>query len=165
MSTRTKMASSKRKSFSIEEKSVIIQRLEAGESNGTIAKEFGVNRSTISTIKKNKHKIELLLNANVLKRKRVRVSSQKQIESAILQWFILQRNQGKPVNGPMLRKKANFFAKELNIANFNCSASWINRFKNRHNIGARKIDGDSLWIQPSDVIECQSKVCISKLIF
>uniref|UniRef100_A0A2H1W5C7 SFRICE_029010 n=1 Tax=Spodoptera frugiperda TaxID=7108 RepID=A0A2H1W5C7_SPOFR len=48
---------------------VIIQRLEAGESNVTIAKEFGVNHSTISTIKKNKHKIEPLFNANVLKPK------------------------------------------------------------------------------------------------
>lgn len=81
------MASAKRKSFSIEEKSVIIQRLEAGESNVMIAKELGVSHSTISTIKKNKHKIEPLFNANVLKPKRVRVSSQGQVEEALLQWF------------------------------------------------------------------------------
>ena len=85
------MASAKRKCFSIEEKSVIIQRLEAGESNVTIAKEFCVNHSTISTIKKNKHKIEPLFNANVLKSKRVRVSSQGQVEEALLQWFKLQQ--------------------------------------------------------------------------
>lgn len=158
MSTRTKMASTKRKSFSIEEKSVIIQRLEAGESNVMIAKEFGVSHSTISTIKKNKHKIEPLFNANVLKPKRVRVSSQEQVEVALLQWFKLQRNRGIPVNGPMLQQKANFFANELNILNFDCSASWINRFKSRHNIVAGKIAGESLSVEQSDVTEWQTKV-------
>jgi len=147
----------KRKSFSIEEKSAILQRLEAGESNVTIAKEFGVNHSTISTIKKNKHKIEPLFNANVLKPKRVRMSSQGQIDVALLQWFKLQRNRGMPVNGPMLQEKANFFAKELNI-NFDCSASWINRFKTRHNIVAGKIAGESLSVEQSDVTEWKTKV-------
>lgn len=152
------MASAKRKCFSIEEKSVIIQRLEAGESNVTIAKEFGVNHSTISTIKKNKHKIEPLFNANVLKPKRVRVSSQGQVEEALLQWFKLQRNRGIPINGPMLQEKANFFANELNIPNFDCSASWINRFKTRHNIVAGKIAGESLSVEQSDVTEWLARV-------
>ncbi|KAL3266415.1 hypothetical protein HHI36_010591 [Cryptolaemus montrouzieri] len=41
------MASLKRKRFSIEEKSIKIQRLVVGESNVTIAKEFGENTSLI----------------------------------------------------------------------------------------------------------------------
>lgn len=148
----------KRKSFSIEEKSFILQRLEAGESNVTIAKELGVNHSTISTIKKNKHKIEPLFNANVLKPKRVRESSQEQVDVALLQWFKLQRNRGIPVNGPMLQEKASCFAKDLNILNFNCSASWISRFKTRHNIVAGKIAGESLSVEQSDVTEWLTKV-------
>lgn len=152
------MSSTKRKCFSIEEKSVIIQRLEAGESNGTLAKEFGVSHSTISTIKKNKVKIEHLFNANVLKPKRVRASTQEQVGEALLQWFKLQRDRGIPVNGPMLQRKADFFAKQLNIGNFNCSASWINRFKVRHNIVAGKIAGESLSVQQSDVNEWLTKV-------
>ncbi|XP_059048327.1 zinc finger and BTB domain-containing protein 17 isoform X2 [Achroia grisella] len=128
------MSGSKRKCFSIEEKTAILHRLEAGESNITIAKELGVAHSTISSIKKNKDKIEPLFNANVLKCKRIRGSTQKQIDQALLQWVNLQRNQGIHVSGPTLQEKANYFAQELNIPDFSCSMSWINRFKVRHNI-------------------------------
>ena len=99
------MSSVKRKCFSIEEKSAIIHRLEAGESNVTLAKKFSVSHSTISTIKKNKHKIEPLFNANVLKSKRVRASTQEQVDQALLQWFKLQRNQGIPIIGPKNKLK------------------------------------------------------------
>ncbi|KOB72098.1 Tigger transposable element-derived protein [Operophtera brumata] len=128
------MSSVKRKCFTIEEKSAILHRLEAGESNATLAKEFGVSHSTISTIKKNKDKIEPLFNANVLKCKRVRTSTHEQVDKALLQWFKLQRDRGIPVNGPLLQEKANFFARQLDMQNFTCSMSWINRFKVRHNI-------------------------------
>lgn len=94
-----------------------------------------------------------MFNANVLKPKRVRVSSQGKVEEALLQWFKLQRNRGISINEPMLQEKANFFANDLNIPNFDCSASWINRFKTRHNIVAGKIAGESLSVEQSDVTE------------
>ncbi|VVD01444.1 unnamed protein product [Leptidea sinapis] len=128
------MSSVKRKCFTIEEKIAILHRLEAGELNATLAKEFGVSHSTISTIKKNKDKIEPLFNANVLKCKRVRTCTHDQVDKALLQWFKLQRDRGIPVNGPLLQEKANFFARQLDMQNFTCSMSWINRFKVRHNI-------------------------------
>ncbi|CAH0725635.1 unnamed protein product, partial [Brenthis ino] len=121
------MSSVKRKCFTIEEKSAILHRLEAGESNATLAKEFGVSHSTISTIKKNKYKIEPLFKANVLKCKRVRTSTHEQLDKALLQWFKLQRDRGIPLNGHLLQEKANFFA--------------------RHG----KIVGESLSVQQSDV--------------
>lgn len=52
-----------------------------------------------------------------------------------------------------IQQKAKFFAKELNILNFNCSASWINRFKSRHNIVAGKIAEESSSVAQSDVTE------------
>lgn len=152
------MSSVKRKCFTIEEKSAILYRLEAGESNATLAKEFGVSHSTISTIKKSKDKIEPLFNANVLKCKRVRTSTYEQVDKALLQWFKLQRDRGIPVNGPLLQEKANFFARQLDIQDFKCSMSWINRFKVRHNIVSGKIAGESLSVQQSDVIDWLEKV-------
>ncbi|CAG4990196.1 unnamed protein product [Colias eurytheme] len=74
----------------MEEKSAILQRLEAGESNATLVKEFGISHSTVFTIKKNKDKIEPLFNANVLKCKRVRMSTHEQVDKALLQWFKFQ---------------------------------------------------------------------------
>ncbi|KAJ3640485.1 hypothetical protein Zmor_003779 [Zophobas morio] len=147
------MSSVKRKCFTIEEKSAILHRLEAGESNATLAKEFGVSHSTISTIKKNADKIEPLFNANILKCKRIRTSPHEQVDKALLQWFKLQRDRGIPVNGPLLQEKANFFARQLDMQNFTCSMSWINRFKVRYNIISGKIAGESLSVQQSDVID------------
>ncbi|XP_050329997.1 tigger transposable element-derived protein 4-like [Bactrocera neohumeralis] len=53
------------------------------------------------------------------------------------------RNKGIPVSGPMLQEKANGFAAHFGILDFNCSASWISRFKVRHNIVAGKIVSES----------------------
>lgn len=53
------------------------------------------------------------------------------------------RNKGIPISGPMLQEKANGFASRFGILDFNCSASWISRFKVRHNIVAGKIVGES----------------------
>lgn len=135
----------RRKCFTIEEKSAIIQRLEAGVSNAEISKEFGVGHSTVSAIWKNKNRIEELVQRNVLNLKRIRGPTQVQIDQALLQWAQEQQNQGIPVNGPMLRKKAQFFAAQLNMQDYVCTPSWINRFKARHNLkfGKNKNDGAS----------------------
>ncbi|XP_062127463.1 tigger transposable element-derived protein 4-like [Drosophila sulfurigaster albostrigata] len=145
----TRKMSSKRKCFSVEKKMEIIQRLEAGERNVTLAKEYGVCHTTIATINKNKEKIKTLFNNNFLKTKRVRASTQDQVDKALLQWYIMQRSQGITLSGPQLQEKANFFAKQFQIEHFNCSASWISRFKVRHNIGGT-ISEESLSVQKSE---------------
>ncbi|KAH8393399.1 hypothetical protein KR215_008710, partial [Drosophila sulfurigaster] len=145
----TRKMSSKRKCFSVEKKMEIIQRLEAGERNVTLAKEYGVCHTTIATINKNKEKIKTLFNNNFLKTKRVRASTQDQVDKALLQWFIMQRSQGITLSGPQLQEKANFFAKQFQIEHFNCSASWISRFKVRHNIGGT-VSEESLSVQKSE---------------
>ncbi|XP_043063424.1 tigger transposable element derived 5 isoform X1 [Drosophila ficusphila] len=142
--------SSKRKCFSVEEKMQIIRRLEAGERNATLAKEFGVCHTTIATIKKNKEKIKTLFYNNVLKPKRVRASIHDQVDKALLQWFIMQSSNGIPLRISLLQEKANFFAKQFKIENFNCSASWISRFKVRHNIVAGPVSGEFVSVQKSD---------------
>ncbi|XP_060658136.1 tigger transposable element-derived protein 4-like isoform X2 [Drosophila nasuta] len=145
----TRKMSSKRKCFSVEKKMEIICRLEAGERNVTLAKEYGVCHTTIATINKNKEKIKKLFNNNFLKTKRVRASTQDQVDKALLQWYIMQRSQGITLSGPQLQEKANFFAKQFQIEHFNCSASWISRFKVRHNIGGT-VSEESLSVQKSE---------------
>lgn len=148
----------RRKCFSIEEKSAIIHRLESGDSNSSLAKEFGVSHSTISTIFKQKKKIESSFNENVLKPKRLRPCDQKEVDEALLKWFKVQRNRGIPVSGPILEVKANFFASEFNIVDFNCTPSWVNRFKMRHNIVAGQISEESMSVDKNIVSDWQEKV-------
>ncbi|XP_045461753.1 tigger transposable element-derived protein 4-like [Harmonia axyridis] len=137
------MTSQRRKAFSIEEKGAILARLENGESNSALAKEFGVGHSTISMILKNKDRIKESFNSNVLKPKKLRKSQHDNIDQALLQWFKITRNKGIPISGPMLQEKGNVFASGFGNPNFNCSASWISRFKVRHNIVSGKIVGES----------------------
>lgn len=68
----------------------------------------------------------------------------------------MQRSRGIPLSGPLLQKKANF-ATQFKIENFNCSASWISRFKVRHNIAAGTVSGESLSVQKGDVSEGLTK--------
>lgn len=49
---------SKRKSYSIEEKANMVMRLENGESNSNLIKEFNISHSTLSTMWKNRDQIK-----------------------------------------------------------------------------------------------------------
>ena len=90
--TAKKMSSQRRKAFMIEEKGAILCRLENGESNSSLAKEFGVGHSTISMIFKNKNCIKESFNSNVLKPKRLRKSRQENVDQALIQQFKIMRN-------------------------------------------------------------------------
>lgn len=146
------MSQKKRKVFNIEEKAHILWRLENGESNGDIAKECGVSHSTISTIWKNKNKIKALFDNNSLKIKRSRASEHKVIEEALLTWFKHQRVNNVPISGPILQQKANDFARLMGKENFECSSSWVQRFRARHNIVAGKVCGEAAGV-PEGVTE------------
>ncbi|XP_018335631.1 uncharacterized protein LOC108744392 isoform X2 [Agrilus planipennis] len=135
------MAQQKRKVFNIEEKAHIVWRLENGESNTSLAKEYGISRSTISSIWKNRDKIRNFYQNNYLNMKRARSSDYKPIEDALLEWFKSQRADATILNGPVLQEKANEIARSLGKTNFNCSSSWIQRFRVRHNIIPPKKSG------------------------
>ncbi|KRG07822.1 uncharacterized protein Dmoj_GI25705, partial [Drosophila mojavensis] len=44
-----------------------------------------------------------------------------------------------PIGGEILKEKALFFAKALNVNDFKASSGWVDRFKNRHNIAFKKL--------------------------
>lgn len=146
------MSQKKRKVFSIEEKSHVIWRLENGESNSEIAKECGVSHSTISTIWRNRDKIKVLFENNSLKLKRARTSEHKVLDDSLLTWFKHQRANNVPISGPILQQKANDFALLMGKENFQCSSSWVQRFRARHNIVAGKVSGEAAGV-PEGVSE------------
>ncbi|KAJ3661859.1 hypothetical protein Zmor_006238 [Zophobas morio] len=142
----------KRRIISIEEKGAIVARLENGESNAKSAEEFGVAHSTISTIWKNKDKIILGFNKNTLKSKKLRNSQHDDLDKSLLEWFKIQRSKNVPITTPILREKANQFAVLLGKHEFQCTESWINRFRSRHNIVFGKISGEAASV-PASVTE------------
>lgn len=132
-----------RRQFTLDEKIGIIGRLENGEKNSVITKEFGTCSSTISTIWKNRDKLKNMFQTTSLNAKRLRTAQHKDLEEAALVWFKQQRSLNVPISGPILQTKIDQLAEKMKIENFKCSASWIQRFRQRHNIGFGKISGES----------------------
>jgi hypothetical protein len=61
------------------------------------------------------------------------------VDQALLEWFMAQKNAGFPINGPILNEQAETIAKQLGHENFTCNNGWLDRFKNRYNIVYAKI--------------------------
>lgn len=138
---------SRRKSLTVEEKANIIWKLEAGESNSSLSKEFGVSHSTISTVWANKEKIKRSFEEESFSTKKIRKTQHTDLDNTLLSWFKTHRTKNVPINGPILLMKAQEFSVMLK-KDFKPDASWIQRFRNRHNIVFAKISGESAAVPP-----------------
>lgn len=109
-----------------------------------ICKEFNIPKSTLSTILKNREKLEQAATTFSFQpdRKRLRTADHNQLDEALLCWFKQARAMQVPVSGPILLEKAAELAKTMGIV-FNSSPSWIERFKARNGIHFRTICGES----------------------
>ena len=100
-----------RKNISLEDKIDIIKRKEAITklSDEKLANEYGVDRSTISTILRKKEKfLQLHASANYsdLKKTRIQEARFSSLEEALYKWFQSLRTQNIPVSQDVLREKA-----------------------------------------------------------
>lgn len=129
--------SRKQNTLSLVTKQTIIKEIdEKNLKKSQIALKFGVAKSTISTILKNREKIEKANESNQFGpgRKRIRTGRNEDVEIALLRWIETAKSQNLDLTGPIIQKKAHFFADALGVTNFACSTGWLSRFKVRHNI-------------------------------
>lgn len=77
------------------------------------------NRADIETAR--------LTNAN-MNRKRARSGKDGQVESALKIWFGNVHEKHASINGPIMRQKAQEFAKNMGIENFNATDGWFSRW-------------------------------------
>ncbi|XP_054008992.1 jerky protein homolog-like [Hylaeus anthracinus] len=140
----------KRVVLSIKTKHEIIQKLENGESAAKLAKTYGIGKATITGIKNQKCAIEnYLLQADSLdastSRKSLMVPKNKNVDDAVFQWFLQNRDKGVPISGPILCEKALEFNKKLEgNPNFKASSGWLEKFKSRHGIRELNVLGEKL---------------------
>ncbi|XP_026481172.1 jerky protein homolog-like [Ctenocephalides felis] len=138
----------KRVVLSMKDKYNIIRRLDEGEPLIKLAIEYGVGKSTISDIRKQKSDIIEFISKidsadGVKERKTMRLAENEDADEAIYRWLIEKRSQGEQINGPTLCKKA----MELNQQyggppDFQASAGWLKRFKSRHGIRDLQNEGE-----------------------
>ncbi|XP_075786173.1 tigger transposable element-derived protein 4 [Pelodiscus sinensis] len=153
----------KKKSLSIEEKIDIISAVESGKKKADIAAKYGIKKNSLFSIMKNKDKV---LEASEFfrfdpKRKRLRTAFYADLEEALIKWYRIAQCMNVPVNGPMLRFKANDFAQKLGHSDFQRSNGWLDRFKSRYGLIFRSqpveavattIDTLPVWYQ--NVLPC-----------
>ncbi|OWK55658.1 Tigger transposable element-derived protein 4 [Lonchura striata] len=121
----------RKKSVTIEEKIDIISAVESGKKKADVAAKYGIKRNSLSSIMKNKEKVLEAFETLRFdpKRKRLRTAFYADLEMALMKWCRIAECLNVPVNGPMLRLKANDFAQKLGHSDFKCSNGWLDRFK------------------------------------
>ncbi|XP_074947037.1 tigger transposable element-derived protein 4 [Phalacrocorax aristotelis] len=126
----------RKKSISIEEKIDIISAVESGKKKADIAAKYGIKKNSLSSIMKNKEKVLEAFETLRFdpKRKRLRTAFYTDLEEALMKWYRIAQCLNVPVNGPMLRLKANDFARKLGHSDFKCSNGWLDRFKSRYGL-------------------------------
>ncbi|NXA13388.1 TIGD4 protein, partial [Sapayoa aenigma] len=155
----------RKKSISIEEKIDIISAVESGKKKADIAAKYGIKKNSLSSIMKNKEKVLEAFETLRFdpKRKRLRTAFYADLEEALMKWCRIAQCLNVPVNGPMLRLKANDFAQKLGHSDFKCSNGWLDRFKSRYGLvfraqpveaaaAAATVDAPALWYQ--NVLPC-----------
>ena len=140
----------KRKVLTIDDKVAIIKELEIS-SNRVIADKYGVGKSTISDIKKNKEKIlafqrEMSDMGMQKKAKIMQVGDDVQHDKAVFLWFKQKRIKGIPISGPILCEKAVQLHKKLygDQSQFTGSTGWQWRFCKCHGIRNLSLQGEKL---------------------
>lgn len=149
------MQIARRKSLSLKEKIEIINKIENGNSNHKLCKEYDVNSSTISTILKMKEKLKTYyadINAfgGNVKRKRANKPEYELLEKVVYDWLCQKRTIGEPVSGLILQEKARIFYSTLKLHEkisdqgheFKASDGWLSRFKDRYNLRTLQPKGE-----------------------
>ena len=85
---------SKRTSITVKDKLKIITRIENGEKQSTVSQAYGLSKTTVNTIWKNRDNLKRQFQSADFssESKRFRSSDYKDVDAALLKWF--KRGQG-----------------------------------------------------------------------
>lgn len=138
--------SAKRKILTFEEKTKIIEEFKKCDlSKAAFAVKKGTARTTLNDILASEEAVEESHNK---KRKRHHASCFEDIEQALLIWLKFARSQNVPVSSLILKEKALEIAAEMGHTEFSASNGWMDRFKSRHNLCFKKMNGESASVDP-----------------
>lgn len=128
-----------------------------------ISEETGVPINSIKTIKRSEASIlqEFSNNRHVSKaRKKLRHSSHRELEAAMLTWVYQCRTTKSIISTEMMQAQAQMFHEELcklPRCTFSSSQGWCTRFKEKHGIRQLQIAGESLSADLTKVDQCKGK--------
>ncbi|XP_039449350.1 uncharacterized protein LOC120428402 [Culex pipiens pallens] len=126
----------KRNSLTLEQKVEIIKLLgEQAHTKAHLAKQFGVDRSTIRKIELQKERVLLSVSTICIEncqRKYVSTGKHHELEEVLYYWVRQMKPQQKSVTNAMILDQAKFIADQMIVEeSFKFSAKWLRNFKKR----------------------------------
>lgn len=131
----------RRKFISLDKKIQILDRFKNGDGSTAIARQFGLNESTIRTIKKNEEKIRASVSTGSSRRRvYARKIAVEKMEQELLIWIKEQFHKNVSVVSNAIRKKALEIFHKIQTneptsnknASFVASNGWLDTFKTRY---------------------------------
>ncbi|UYV72368.1 hypothetical protein LAZ67_9002823 [Cordylochernes scorpioides] len=127
-------------------------------SKSQIAENFQIAKSTLSTILKNKEKIDAAVaSGSSSSSKRLRKASHQDVEDELLKWFKKSRQNNIPVSGALVKEKAKEISVSLGVENFKCSDGWLWRFQRRNTIASLVVSGEINKVSEETVTDWLTK--------
>lgn len=125
----------------------LIHRVESGGKKSNVAAAFGIPRSILSTILKNKSAIaEKFYERPNTENKRIQKPAYDKVEGTLYQWFLDVHARNLPVFSRTLQQKAGDFAVVLGVEDFTSGTGWLQRFKDRYGIVEKAVAGEGVAI-------------------
>ena len=84
-----------------------------------------------------------------------RTCKYEKVDKALFTYFEQLRAKNIPLSGPLLREKADQYAKSLHGSEASISLSWFERWKVRHGVVCKKVAGEDKSVEPSVVSSWQ----------
>lgn len=146
----------KRRRLTMKEQYDIVQIFEKNPKLGhsAVAEQYGIARTTVSTVLKRKDLIKMEIGIALVRDKKYQAntcrriftsdySQYKAIDWALYDWMQQSSNESKDQNfsSELLKQKALQFAEKAGIADFHASEGWLNGFKNRFGLADVKKRG------------------------
>ena len=129
---------------SLEEKYKALKDIENGVAKKEVATKYSIPLNTLSTWVKDKEKISSAFeNGKSPKTMKLKGAGFDSLDKAIYKWFMNARERNVPVSGTLLKEKAVFFAKELQIENFKGSDGWLDCWKTRHSVTFKTVAAEA----------------------
>ena len=136
----------KRSTISLDMKVKILESVDKHHMpKSKIAKLFNIPKSTLFTIIKNRDAIVKAKESNEpLNRFRNKMAKYPLLEKALIEWMKNMRSKNMPIDGNVLKAKAQAFAEKLNVnEEFKASDGWLQNFKTRNGLIFKKLCGES----------------------
>ena len=133
-----------RKVVPIKTKYEILKAIEAGEKRMALSQKYGVAVNTISDWWKRKDRIynDYLSGEVSTSKMKKRICKYERVDKALFTYFEQSRAQNVPLSGPLLREKADQYAKSMHGNEASISLSWFERWKVRHGVVCKKVSGE-----------------------